>query len=63
MKTLFVIPVLSLLPVILLNSCSGQYIVKGYEEGIEKTVKVGEALLSCEEGNRHIAWGGSGKKN
>ena len=55
MKTKFVAPVLSVLSVILLNSCFGQYTVKGYEEGIEKTVKVGEVLLSYEEGKRHSA--------
>ena len=56
MKTQFVATALSVLSIILLNSCAGQYIVEGYEEGIEKTVKVGEVLLFCEEGNRHIAW-------
>ena len=57
MKTQFVAPALSVLSIILLNSCAGQYIVEGYEEGIEKTVKVGEVLLSYEEGKRHsVAW-------
>jgi uncharacterized protein YcfL len=55
MKTLFLITVLSLLSVTLLTSCFSQFTVKGYEEGVEKTVNIGEALLSFTEGKRHSA--------
>ena len=36
-----------------LNGCFSQFTVKDYEIGIEKTVNVGEALLSYTEGTRH----------
>ncbi len=50
MKTRFLAPVLFVLSVILLNSCYTQFTIKGYEEGIEKTVNYGEALISHVEG-------------
>ena len=55
MKIQFLATILFVLSVILLYSCFSQFTVKGYEVGVEKTVNVGEALLSYEEGKRHSA--------
>jgi hypothetical protein len=41
--------------VLFANGCFSQFAVKDYEIGIEKTVNVGEALLTYTEGTRHSA--------